>query len=156
MRTALLAAASLASALLLGAAGGVELAELRSCAAIADEGDRLACYDALAARAAAEPESRAEPPEPRAEPPGGPWGLEKQTPEEPSQLSAAVVRAVENQYGKMIFTLDNGQVWEQSDYAPWVARKRQRPRVVIRKTFSGSYLLKLESGGRSIRVKRVR
>lgn len=62
---------------------------------------------------------------------------------------------VSRPYGKHLFYLANGQVWEQTDSKHIVYPKHDKSlRVQIRKAAMGSYLLRINGKGRAIRVKR--
>jgi len=53
------------------------------------------------------------------------------------------------------FRLENGQVWRQTDSDSFVVRKRENPRVFIRRGLFGGYLLKIEGYNSSCKVERV-
>jgi hypothetical protein len=73
----------------------------------------------------------------------------------PESIDVVIVAVSENAYGKLIFTTDSGQVWQQTDSRS--ARYRDLPiDATIRSGVSGSYFIKPRSGGISSRIKRIR
>ncbi len=147
---------------------------------MADDAKRLACYDQFAAALAAEtppdaPEVAAA--SPIASPAPGPAsaGPGSPTPEELfgrdavaaerlvresagierlEEIHRRVVAARVNPAGKLVITLDNGQVWEQID-SP-MPRITAGTEVRIRSAAFGSYLLGTENTPRGVRVRRLR
>jgi len=76
-------------------------------------------------------------------------------PAELDEVTAGVVSITENNRGELIVTLDNGQVWRQSDSASVsISRKKPPETATVRKAALGSFRMKL---GRAspFRVKRV-
>ena len=85
--------------------------QVRGCAAQADTGARLACYDQLAAslgKAALSPPS-----------PEGQFGIaggkleQKKEAVVPKEIQAVVSGVARRPRGELVITLDNGQVWAQ-------------------------------------------
>lgn len=123
--------------------------DLQACRQIADPGERLACYDQVAAAGLPAPEEL--------------FGLDAQSNEQrlrgelgiPSAAvledTAAEVRKTPE--GKLDIRLASGQHWVQSDSLD--LRIAAGDRVVIRPAALGSYLLQRNGAGRSIRVRRV-
>jgi hypothetical protein len=73
----------------------------------------------------------------------------------PASIDVVIVAVSKNAYGKLIFTTDSGQVWQQTDNRS--ARYRDLPvDATIRGGVSGSYFIKPRSGGISSRIKRIR
>lgn len=72
----------------------------------------------------------------------------------PSSISAAVTAVENGRDGGFVATLDNGQVWIQSDLATRVSLRRGE-RISIRKAAMGSHLL-ISEDRRSVRVRRIR
>ena len=126
----------------------VDRDDLLSCAAISDDGERLACYDKLSVGEAAKP---APPPKSERD-----FGKPATRPEAPEEIVAGLSRFAEDAYGKLVFTLDNGQIWKQADFTHMVLRREEDRRVVINRNASGAYWLELEGGSKRIRVTRVR
>ena len=85
------------------------------------------------------------------------FGLtEKQLEPDPvTSVDVVVVKISKNAYGKMIFTTDDGQVWQQTDQRG--ARYRDLPvDAIIRNGASGSFFIQPQAGGIASRVKRLR
>jgi hypothetical protein len=80
------------------------LGETLRCAALADPGERLRCYDAGAAQAKA-----ALTPQP------ADFGRPASRPPEVTQLTATVREFWKTNRGLAVFVLDNGQTWRQLD-----------------------------------------
>ncbi len=58
--------------------------------------------------------------------------------------------------GKTVFTLENGQVWQQTGNDSWSGVKLENPTVLIEPGAFGSWRLKVEGYNTTTRVKRVR
>ena len=73
----------------------------------------------------------------------------------PESIDVVIVAVSKNAYGKLIFTTDSGQVWQQTDSRS--ARYRDLPiDATIRSGVSGSYFIQPRSGGMASRIKRIR
>jgi crotonobetainyl-CoA:carnitine CoA-transferase CaiB-like acyl-CoA transferase len=145
------------------------LDRIYACAAIADGANRLVCFDdAVAGLRQAEATGdgsvvdRAEVERARKDA----FGLAASTSSaeagsarrpatpEPDRVSLPVKSVVKTADGRHLFTMENGQVWRQTDNVrvsnigdgPWQAE--------IRKAALGSFMLKLD-GGTAVRVKRM-
>ena len=161
--------------LLFGAAY-VQAADLATCRSIADDTERLACYDGLvdtpppaspAAPAVVE-EPEAEPaPEPppapteAAAPPPVPEDLGAEVlPDkpgedaEPEKFSATVIRCGESVDGRYLFYFENGQIWKQAKDNRLYFRDCQFD-VTITKDFFG-YKMQQVGEKKRIRIRRVR
>ena len=57
--------------------------------------------------------------------------------------------------GKTIFTLDNGQKWQQAESGARDTGKFTNPKVKIKPTIMGSWLMYVDGCGCSLRVKRI-
>ncbi|MEY4375775.1 MAG: hypothetical protein RJB26_325 [Pseudomonadota bacterium] len=139
------------------AAGAGELtAGLRACAAKTEAGDRLACFDALAASLPApKPELT---PEQR-------FGTSQQVvrevveerkreTEQLDSMASTISNIAQRGDGSRVFTLANGQVWsERGDNSK--SRFKVGDKVEIESASFGSFLM-TGSSKRSIRVNRVR
>jgi hypothetical protein len=80
---------------------------------------------------------------------------DQRKPDLPASIDVVIVAVSKNAYGKLIFTTDSGQVWQQTDSRS--ARYRDLPiDATIRSGVSGSYFIKPRSGGISSRIKRIR
>lgn len=156
------------SSLLLAAAPADPLADLRVCAAQADDAKRLACYDAIA-------RPRPETPAPAAVAAAGivaPTAEEQfgyrgnlareELDREEQKVQAAKleelvarITAVSSQpQGEFVITLDNDQVWVQKRPEANV-RPKIGDEVTIKAGMLGSFLLVTKSG-RSTRVARLK
>lgn len=170
MRALLLAVSALT---VLPAAG----ADLAACAAIAADGERLACYDTLAgrappsaARAAAPTPTAAAAAAPVASPAPAPsaspvdaaarFGAEQlpaQTdPDQGVDLIESTLPGSFKGWNKdSVFELANGQVWRCIECRD-VYYVRENPTVTIKRNFLGSYWLKIEGLNQQARVRRVK
>lgn len=128
-----------------------------TCRSIADDKERLACYDALAVETiqTKEPLTTAS-----AESLFGrdaaqtSAALQQQTGISQAQTLDAEIGSVETRAnGKLLISLQNNQRWEQIDGRP-LALVPGDP-VRIRRSALGSYLLYKQAGGRSVRVRRI-
>lgn len=109
------------------------------CATVESDADRLACYDRTFGTPA-EPKPLPDPP--------------PNKPEAVPERFTAVVSKIEWRNGVFVATLDNGQVWMQSERDSRVQIAAQDT-VTIRRASLGSYLLSGKQGI-AARVKRVR
>jgi hypothetical protein len=158
---------------------------LESCAAIENPVERLACYDRLAgrlpadtAKASGTAPSAVDPVAPKVDVivPAAPavtptapeveptpdaeaiFGLEhKQKPEEgrPDELQLKWTKKKKDAYGKWIITLENGQVWRQTDSTRFIFKNSQQW-VVVSRGFAGGFFLGEPERNKRIRVKRVK
>jgi len=143
---------------------------IAQCARISSPGDRILCLeDALrgsvpAGLAEAQdkvPTGTAQAPQetlPEADATEtGQFGLaeEQKNPDPLEFIDVVVVAVSQNAYGKLIFTTDSGQVWQQTDQRN--ARYRDLPvDATIRSGASGSFFIQPKSGGIASRVKRIK
>ncbi|QKX18630.1 hypothetical protein [Microbulbifer sp. YPW1] len=116
-------------------------AQLQQCSQFSDDNKRLACYDKLTGSLQKHAEQQ--------------FGQEqKQAVEEaPESITATITKAEEGAYGKFIFTLDNGQVWRQTDTKRSILRDGDQ--VTVERGALGSFRMRKTTGGRTMRVKRV-
>lgn len=163
---------ALAVALAAGAARGqpAALGPFVECAAKVDDAERLACYDAAAAalsaearavaerrerarralaeeRAAAEAKARADR--------FGSEGLRIGGEERLDRLSAALAETFSDRGGRLLFLLDNGQMWRQTEGLA-LPPLRAGDRVEIRRGALGGYLLSVPRVKRTVAVVRMR
>jgi hypothetical protein len=127
------------------------------CVSVDEDAARLACYDQAFGRAAAARVAAADPP-------GGSFGFTESqkrvrdavvnTQTEAKSMEATVSALALRSPGRLSITLDNGQVWAQSE-AGGDSRLSIGDRVTIRRAALGSFLLQ---HGRSLalRVSRIR
>ena len=148
--TTLLVAAATLPALVIG--NGLD-----NCRTIADNRERLACYDALAGNT---PQVQDPPATISAESLFGRDAaqtsavLQQHTGITPPQILDAEISSVETRPdGKLRLSLQNAQRWEQIDGRPLDLAPGDQVR--IRKAAFGSYLLYSQAGGRGMRVRRV-
>lgn len=139
-------------------AQGALQGKLVGCANIADAPQRHACFDALVPELKQVSEAQFGAPAVKPSALTAPIGAvqtARAAPVEPDQVTlkvSAITRATD---GSMSFTMENGQVWRQSDAktlggfgkGPWTAE--------VRKAMGGSFLLQVNGGG-AIRVKRIK
>ena len=155
----------LAAALLMGFwTPAARAADASRCAQIADSQARLICYDAVYPPKAAMAAPAMPPPTPVAAAPavakGGVstlFGLlpKKDKPKKADTSLHAVVTQVQMRAAGQLITLDNGQVWQLTEYQRDAFVKADEG-VVIDPASLGSFLMSAERGGLSVRVKRVR
>ena len=136
---------------------------MRECRRLADEGARIACYDAIPLDAPEQRPAVEQAPAARAAPraPAGFGASQLPAPpsaasSEPERISARVARAVERQPGIWLVTLEDGTEWQFVDGAP-SSYDPPRPgsTVEISRASLGSYLLRY-AGQRAVRARRVR
>lgn len=169
----LLALGTLGGALCIAGPAGAQESEIDkvyACAGIAEPDTRLACFDAAVAtmkQAQTSGEvtvvSRAQAVQAEKDAFGlspaqaGPktTAVPAAADAEVDRISVTIVAREKRQDGKFRFTLDNGQMWEQTD----TTRLGPMPDGVlqgeIRRAALGSFMLKLD-GPRAFRVKRVK
>lgn len=175
----------LSAALLLAApAAHAQVAEsdVVRCAAVVADAERLACYDAIADRvsaaasvaaarreaavaAAAKAEAEAaavaaKAAEEAAARKRDSFGAET-TPQRDaladdklSELTAKVADVYTDRYGMYLLMLDNGQQWKQVDGKLLIPREGDD--VTVKRAALGSYTLKIERQGRTVKVRRIR
>ena len=113
--------------------------QLMNCRGMVDTALRLACYDDLVdARYSVEAR----------------FGKPVVRQDEPEEIAARVVDLDKTAYNKLLVTLDNKQVWQQLDSSR--LRLTVDDVVTIRASSLRSFQLRKASGGKSIRVKRIR
>lgn len=82
--------------------------------------------------------------------------LEKQREESKARLEARVASLEYDLYNKMIITLDNGQVWKQTDATRINLSKNKSHTVNIKRGAVSGYRLTFNDSKRKIHVKRVK
>lgn len=141
-------ATALALALAATAAAAGEGAD---CASVADDAQRLACYDARAGKGATPAAAAtAAAPSPR-------FGLPAQPPPKADAMEARIAGAFTGWTRGQLIKLDNGQIWKCVDdrdgYYPNTPRDAE---VTIQTSFFGGYWLEVQATGARLRVKRVK
>ena len=107
-------------------------AKLQRCSQFSDDQKRLACYDKLT----------------------GSQEQQQAVDEAPDAITATITKTEEGAYGKTVFTLDNGQVWRQTGTKRSILRAGEQ--VTVERGALGSFMMRKATGGRSLRVKRIK
>lgn len=140
-----------------------------ACAQLESDAARLQCYDDAAERASTDVDSEAEvKPKPGDKPAAAhPDALFGKSTEETAELvtealgvdevnriEARVSRIQRDPYDRLLIDLDNEQRWKQTESARFNLKADEA--IIITRSVLGSYALEKKSGGRRIRVKRLR
>lgn len=179
---ALLAALLLVPAAATAQDAGARAEAFTRCVRIKDDGERLACYDRLATELieigmqgdphSTVAEAPAETPRAaKADPgPGAPYGqaavaatdeqfglerTEEGRKQDIERITSRYVGEFTGWDGDTLFTLENGQVWQQIQNGR-LAWRATNPVVTIERGFFGSYVLSVEGVNRTVRVKRIK
>lgn len=155
--------------------------KLQECRGLADDTQRLACFDDVAdsttsssktTTAKAPPAPTHDAPEKAAEPVANAASAQAAQPEQPVQptadfgmeqqqrqqladrLSATVTKVEKNRRGKLTLTLDNEMVWRQTDDGYF--RVRADDAVTIERGVLGVFYLGREGVNRRIKVERIK
>ena len=125
-------------------------ADIARCAAIADSGQRLACYDAAVQRPESKPELGREQ-LPKAESPAAA--------EQDDSVTVAVSDVSLTRTGRLVLALENGQVWQQIDgdgarFTP--QGKVEGSQVTISRGLFGRYNLQFAGHNALYKVRRVK
>lgn len=134
------------------------------CAAIGDDSRRLACYDAFAKDVMADPgrfaaqaksQSGNEPEKQAQQARKDAFGLPPvpATAPEDTERHTKIAHARQKARGFWVFTMENGQIWEQTDTAR-MPPPSAGDDVKIAKSALGSFFITIN--GRNIRAKRIR
>ncbi|MGX9459859.1 hypothetical protein ACWXWU_01270 [Shewanella sp. A14] len=148
--------------------------QLSVCAIKTDKLERLACYDQLAANA--KPSTIVTTNEPLAVPTNVPtqvptsvtptpvvtaqvdkvsaFGLTKKTEKQIEKLYFEVSKVKKGPYGELVITLNNGQVWKQSNPDNYRLKKGQR--IFIQAGALSSFFLGSDDRNATTRVKRLK
>ncbi|TMN35791.1 hypothetical protein [Pseudoalteromonas sp. S2755] len=140
---------------------------LQACTLIENDFKRLMCYDNVIANKpitethlskASVNKDKVNTPrnEKRAELKEDGFGLEhkvKVASEEIEEITAKLVKTTTQGRDKMVFTLDNGQVWRQVSSETFFAKEGDT--LIIERASFGSFLMKKAGSNRTTRVKRV-
>jgi hypothetical protein len=175
MRVVFLAAAMVLGAPFLAGASEAqesEIDKIHACSAITDAGQRLACFDATVAamkqaQAAGDVSvvSRAQiqqagknsfglGPTAQASAMAG-VATAAEPPPEPDHVAVTIVSAKKRENGKFRFTLDDGQIWDQTDTVSLRMLPSEPFQGEIRRAALGSFMLK-PADKPAVRVKRVK
>ncbi len=152
----------------LAAAQPVDGGRLVACGRIADDAERLACFDRLvaglspdmAAERAARDAAAAEERRARA---GDAFGRETMrtvvrpaaAPDDQRELVATIEEVLTGERGQMVFVLDNGQIWRQTD-SQSMPPVRPGAEVTIRRQLAGRFALTVTRPRRTVTVARMR
>lgn len=133
--------------------------QILACMKIADDTQRLSCFDREAAALSGTPPAVKLTPEQKLGLPRAKVEAIEAPPNAPAEITnfAAAIKSVTiDGPGRHVFTLDNGQVWREDQSGPYV-QIRPGASVRIRKGALGSFFLELQTSSHlSIRVTRVR
>ena len=135
---------------------------LARCASVADDGERLACYDAAAhwieavePTAGAQDSTELASKPPRTAPDVSTFGLEQiGDAAAADEITSRILGTFSGWHGNTRFKLENGQVWRQDEPGRGIYRS-EAPRVTIRRGAMGTFLMEIEGVRRSLRVRRV-
>ena len=116
--------------------------EIETCAQYSNDAKRLQCFDKLAGGLKQHAEKQ--------------FGQEMQaaTEDAPESITATISEVREGAYGKHTFVLDNGQVWRQTGSSRVVWKGGEQ--VELERGVLGAFYMRKTSGGRSVKVKRVK
>lgn len=136
--------------------------QLMNCRGMVDTAMRLACYDDLVdARYSADHAADSKQKQAQTQSEGAQvqsaearFGKPVVRQDEREEIAARVVDLDKTAYNKLLVTLDNKQVWQQLDSSR--LRLAVDDVVTIRASSLRSFQLRKASGGKSIRVKRIR
>jgi hypothetical protein len=131
---------------------------IHPCASVRDSTERLACYDQAFGKPA-EPVAPAVAVAPKAHFGFKEMDVRRQSgqsaePAAPTSVSAAITSLARLHDGKFVVTLDNAQVWSQSEVSSQ-ADVKIGDAITVRRGLLGSYLL-VTKAGIATRVKRVK
>ena len=161
------------SGFLLAATPAMASSDFVACRQLESDAARLKCYDEAAAGVSIDEESQAEAmPEPIPKPADKPpvtqadalFGKSAEETaelvgealgvEDISRIEASVSRVQRDPYDRLYIDLDNEQRWKQTEGSRFNL-KVDEP-VIITRSVLGSFMLEKKSGGRRIRVKRIK
>jgi hypothetical protein len=76
--------------------------------------------------------------------------------EERSKIESSITGAFRGWRGKTVFTLENGQQWQQAESGAFDTREIDSPKVKIKPMLMGGWLMYIDRCGCELRVKRVK
>lgn len=138
-----------------------EAPDVNDCKRISNDAQRLACYDQFFQRDASDEvghvDSNPKIPE-QTSITVAEVGAEKLPTPPATDIETRMIGDFTGWSGKTVFTLDNGEVWQQtnnyiSDYSP--RSPIRQPKITITKGMFGSYNMRIEGVKRTVQVKRV-
>ena len=138
----------LACTVSLGASASLE-SDLQYCAGIGEDAARLACFDTLAGGGNAVDEEYGEPKKLTDS-----VGRREFHQEIAEETYAILVTACEKRNNRVYFSLDNGQVWRQSN-SKWMSLRNCGGAGTITRDFWG-YMLTIDAMSETLRVNRAR
>lgn len=138
-----------------------EAPDANDCKRTADDAQRLACYDRFFQRDASDETVRVNGDQKTPEQPSvavAEVGAERLPTPPATDIETRLVGDFTGWSGKTVFTLDNGEVWQQtnnyiSDYSP--RSPIPQPKITITKGMFGSHNMRIEGVKRTVQVKRV-
>lgn len=141
-------------------ASTINVQALEACSLIENDFKRLMCYDKVISREAitgSQKDATSKLSQSKSVKPKDTFGLENRKKEEAvkiDKLRAKVTKIKTNQIGYRTFTLDNGQVWRQTDTDSFSAKKGDE--IIITRGVFNSFKMKKANNNRTVQVKRVR
>jgi hypothetical protein len=154
MNRTLIALSLLPILLLTSAAMAAEPPSLSGCRTITDATARLACYDALplnlvpAAAASGSAKPRQTPEQ---------FGLEQRKQvEELEVIESAIAGNFDDWKPNQWIKLTNGQIWQVIDDSDGYVRNSNSPKVKIQRGLFGAFYMEIETGNRTVKVKRIK
>lgn len=139
--------------------------KLLQCRPLADDAQRLACYDRALQQLATQPAEIQQPQSatvvtaPNTPPTAQTFGQEhlkkpaKPEPAEPEQLSSQVLKVKKDAYRKQVITLANGQVWKMVDKQ---LKVKPDEAIRIKRGMFSAYYLGKPGVNKTVRVKRLK
>lgn len=141
-------------------ASNINVQALEACSLIENDFKRLMCYDKVISKETITSSLNNEIsslPQSKSTKPKDTFGLENRKKEEAvkiDKIRAKVTKIQTNQVGYRTITLDNGQVWRQTDTDSFSAKKGDE--IIITRGVFNSFKMKKANNNRTVQVKRVR
>lgn len=127
----------------------------QDCLSLSDDVGRLACYDAYAKDLSSGVQAEASSTVPAGDEAAAFGKRDSVDKGVVDEIHASVASLRRKSRGKWLVTLDNDQLWQQTD-SKTSFRLHEGDSVVIKRAAFGSFVLRLAGANRSIRVKRLR
>ena len=142
-------------------ASQINVQALEACSLVENDLKRLMCYDKvmagkqinLSSHDQQKKESK-ETPTHLVETTSDNFGLEKKTVHKVDEIRSKITALKLPKVGEKTITLENGQVWKQTDSDSF--RAKIGDTVIIKRASLGSFLMKKKDSNRTIRVKRLK